>query len=595
MNANKDFDTASMLRRAIFVALMIGIAAFQVVFTFNGLSHRTGIDQAQVAREVARGNGLTTKFVRPLHLQQLEEAGEEINLEHTFETYHAPLNILVYAGVLKMVGGDDPTNYLMGDNDKVYQLDRVIAVTCALFFLIAIGINYLLVNRIFDHKIASVVAILMMLSEYMWQLTQSGLPQMLMLTLFSAACYMIWRAIELQEAGGKPFTPAIIGGFFFGLLALTHWITLWIFIGYIIFAAVYFRPRGAIAVSSVLLMLVFIAAPLIFYAKHSGSIAGTAFHAIHGGSGASEDGIMRSLSTPGLDVRGLLLRVIQTTLLQAGNIHNYLGGLIIAPAFFLALLHPFKRSSIAIFRWVVLIMWVFASVGMALYGLGNNRVNPNQIHILFMPIMAAYALALMSIIWSRVPLSQQRGLLGNLHFALIILITAAPMLLSLRELARTRGFSNTANGINALSLNKELSAISNERSLIVSDQPWAVAWYADRHAIWMPSNLENLSKIEDLADQQQNPIAGLHFSNSSVNKKDVTATYYQNRELTPLVYADWLALFGQLRSTSLLERNPEINELVNPVSGRFKHRVSLVGLPQPSTYYAREKLLEVSE
>ena len=236
MNAKSANDSGSFFRRAIFATLLISVFVLHTVFSFDGLTSRTGIDQAQAAREVARGHGLTTQFIRPVALQQLIENEREIDLLQIPETYHSPLNILIYAGVLKMVGADDFENHKMEVNDKIYKLDRVIAITCATFFLIAIGINYLLISRIFDTKIASVVALIMVFSEYMWRITQTGLPQMLMLTLFSAAAYLAWRAVEAQEAERKPLVPALLSGFFFGLLALSHWMTLWIFIGYFIWS-----------------------------------------------------------------------------------------------------------------------------------------------------------------------------------------------------------------------------------------------------------------------------------------------------------------------------------------------------------------------
>jgi hypothetical protein len=580
MSTPNIFDSGSFFRRSIFAALLVGIFLLNTTFNFKGLTSAEGIDQAQVAREVARGNGLTTQFVRPLAIQQLLDNDKEVNLEHMFETYHAPLNILVYAGILKMVGGDTPASYLMQADDHFYQLDQVIAITCALFFLISIGVNYLLVSRIFDKKIASVVALLMLFSEYMWQITHTGLPQMLMLALFSTAMYLSWRAVEAQEAEQSPILPAILSGFFFGLLALTHWMTLWIFIGYFVFATFYFRPRGIVAISLVAIILLFISGPLIFYYAHTGQLLGTAFHAIHG-----NDSVLRLMETPGFNVKGLLGNTANEALLQASSIHNYLGGLIIAPAFFIALLHPFKRSSIALFRWNILIMWVFASVGMAIYGLDKNTIDPNQLHILFAPLMMAYAIAIMSIIWSRCELSQQPGLLGNLHFVVIILVTAAPMILTIKNLDNAVIRNASVAGVHAYSLNKTLSEKTSTSDIIISDQPWAVAWYADRHAVWIPSNYDNLVKVEEIANLS-NPISGIHTSSMSYRGEDIRSSWIHSRDLTPLSYSVWMNFFTG-SSTYLYGSNKQINALINPQSGRYRNQVYLSGLLEPSVYFTK--------
>ena len=87
--------------------------------------------------------------------------------------------------MLKLIGADNSDAWQMGENEMVFPLDRVIATVSTLFFLMAIGVNYLLISRIFDAKIAGVCAILMLFCETFWNYSLSGLPQMLMLLLFS--------------------------------------------------------------------------------------------------------------------------------------------------------------------------------------------------------------------------------------------------------------------------------------------------------------------------------------------------------------------------------------------------------------------------
>ena len=579
MNPSTSFDSSSFFRRAIFAALLIGIFLLHTVFSFEGLTHKTGIDQAQVAREVAKGNGFTTQFVRPLSIQQLIENDKPVNIEHMPESYHSPLNMLVYAGVLKRSGAEAPDSYQMGDNDKFFALDQAIAITCAVFFLIAIGVNYLMISRIFDQKIASVVALIMLLSNYMWQITQSGLPQMLMLTLFSTAAYMAWRAVEAQESDKSPLIPAILSGFFFGLLALSHWITLWIFIGYFIFAVFYFKPRGIIGISLLALMILFIAGPVIYYLKQTGEPLGTAFHAIH-----KSESCMRDLTTPAPMVKGILSATGQSILQQFSTIHSYLGGLVLAPAFFIALAHPFKRSCIAIFRWNILIMWVFASAGMAIYGISDKVTDPNQLHILFAPLMCAYGIAMISIIWSRCALSKTPGIVGNMHLAVIILVVATPTILFIKQLSNDKATNRSINGVHALSLNKTLKSATDERDIIISDQPWAVAWYADRHAIWMPTSVAEITALEALS-AETNPISGIHVSSMSYREQDMRASWIWNREMTPLLYAQWMSFFT--RENVTFEKNSSLASLVHPLTGRYNQQIPLSGLLEPSIYYTR--------
>ena len=78
----------------------------------------------------------------------------------------------------------------------------------------------MLVARIFDAKIAGVTAVLMLFCEMMWSFSLSGLPQMLMLLLFSSGLYFAYRATEAAVEGQVPMLPALVAAVFFTLLAL---------------------------------------------------------------------------------------------------------------------------------------------------------------------------------------------------------------------------------------------------------------------------------------------------------------------------------------------------------------------------------------
>lgn len=506
-------DPKALIRRTLFFVILLGIAITYLTFTFKGLTSKYGIDQAQIGREVARGNNLTTKFVRPLAIYQLHNGNKKVDLNSFYDTTHAPLNILIYAGVIKAFGGDDYERYRMGSNQNVYLLDRVIAGTCMLFFIIAIGINYLLVTKIFDAKIGAITAILMMVSANLWEYTISGLPQMLMLCLFSAACYLIWKAIDSQEAGKSPVVPVILAGFIFGLLALAHWLTLWIFVGFLIFAISYFKPRGIIAIFLIVTMGLFIVGPLIFNAQNSDGLLGTAFYYVQGKTGFQQDYMFKGFNSPPMNVKGLVLNTVRTMLLQTHEIHRHVGGFILASAFFLSLLHPFKRTSIGGYRWCILTMWIFASLGMALYGITGSEADPNQLHILFMPMMTAFALALISILWARVPQSQNGGSFALLPFTIIILVAASPFLIKLHAEINNYPRETVVRGYDPNNTNRELhKQIVNPADVIYSDQPWAVAWYADRVSIWTPNTKEGFEKINDIANNNNSNIVAMHFT-----------------------------------------------------------------------------------
>ena len=571
------FDTAKLIRRALFFVLLAGFAILSIFVTFKGLSAPRGMEQAEIGREIARGNGYTTKVIRPVAITQMEQMDKTNHtaptLENFPETYHAPLNPCVNAAVLKAADAGNSQRWRMSKNSNIYQLDRVIAATCVIFFLIAIGVNYLLVSRIFDTTIAATTAILMLFCELMWKISQSGLPQMLMLMLFSCALFFVWRAVERQEENKPTLVPILISGIFMCLLVLTHWIAIWVYIGYVIFTAMYFKPKGIIAASLIGMLAIFVL-PVVYllYMQPTGSPFGTAYYAIHNGLGASEDSIMRNLSPVGeeLALEGLLMNILRATLNQITDLHQNLGAILVAPLFFLALLHPFKRPSLASFRWLILLMWVFAGIGMSIYGIRRGAMDSNQIHILFAPIMTAYGLAMVSILWARLKIDPTLGALRHGHLIIIVAISAGPMLLSLpksiKQGFRAEGFGGFPHypPYYPRAFNRTVADNTTENDIIISDTPWAIAWYADRMSVWLPKNLEQIEKIEQIAAKQDTPVQGIVISPYSFNNERILSTGAPGStygDLFPLVY-NAFSRIGSGQNQSFLALNPEFRPLL---------------------------------
>lgn len=530
LNKPGAMDAPVLIRRLLFFVLLFGLVFFYLVLSFKGLTSAKGIDQAQIGREIARGNDATTKMIRPLAIWQAEEntGNGEINLDQIHDTYHSPLYPYLLGAVIKAVGGDDFDKFQMVEDERtIYRLDRVIAAVSVICFLVAIGINYLLISRIFDVRIAGVTALLMALCDLNWKFTHTGLPQMLMLLLFSCALFFIYRAVEASIDNRATIGSILLAAVFLALLALAHWLTLWISIGFVLYAAFFFRPKGAAALSVIGVILVF---SLYFVGKNlewTGSPAGTAGMSLYGGLLETEDNIMRT-NDPSeetyavlYNLNSLILNTTTSLLKQTDQLYSNLGAILAAPLFFFALLHPFKRESIAQFRWIILLMWFVGSIGMALFGLTDQSTDANQLHILFSPIMTAYGLAFFSILWSRLEFTGAGGLLRYGHFVIVILVSAGPLILSIPQAMRSGLVSDKQTRpvwppYWPSILSRTLHEATSEKDIIFSDQPWAVAWYADRCSIWLPKKVSEFEYLEKLVeDHQELTSAGILMTPSS--------------------------------------------------------------------------------
>jgi len=592
--SNSNTDTGTLVRRSVFFLILILLTLGNLFALFSGLNSPQAMDQAQISREIARGNGFTTKFIRPVaYYQAAQTKGSNVPFEGFQDTYHSPLNPLLNAAVFKIIGADNADAWQMGEKEMVFPLDRVIATVSTLFFLMSIGVNYLLISRVFDPKIAGVSAILMLFCQTFWDYSLSGLPQMLMLFLFSCGIYFVYRAVEAATEGRVAMTPAIIAGVFFTLLALTHWMTVWIALGYIIFAAIAFRPRGFVGIAVIALLIIAAIGPMIRNYTITGSPFGTASLTLYNGlASGSEDAVMRvhDLESQPLKIDGLFGKIVRTTLLQTTDIVQLLAGIIVAPLFFLSLLHPFKRKAIASFRWAILLMWVTTAFGLAFYGVNSHGLDPNQLHLVFAPIMTAYGLAFISILWSRLDFVNDIPILKNVHYMVVIGICALPLVIALPSKI-TLGIARRDSGgvphwppYYAPALNLGMKKWLDPKQIVFADQPWAVAWYADRMSIWLPPTKTGFEKLEGFAADSQTPVGGILISpvsHGSGGMADMAARY---GDFASLVYNGRVFLATYPPGLSIAEKDPKLQAITK----RYPYRATLVGMDM--VYYSDRAL-----
>lgn len=554
-----------MIRWGLFAVLVAFLTLFYLVLDFKGLSHAKGMDQAQIAREIARGHQNTTKVVRPLAVWQINEHRKEENPKDTGvplvglrDTYHAPLNPLLNSIPMRLLkkgenAAEDPEDAGSGKDglqfdavkDKVFFLDYVIAGTSMVLLLASIGISYLLVSHIFDKKIGGVTALLMLLCTLLWKFAQSGLPQPLMLFLFAFAMYFFYRAIESVQIGRSPYLWAVLTALFFGLLALAHWITVWVFIGALLYAVFFLRPRGLVAVAMLgVFLFIVIWWPLLVNWPTAGNPFGSGFYQFYSGlAGGSEGMVMRNFNPAQVQLNpdGFLRKIAYGAVSQLGSIFTLMGGIVAAPLFFISLLHPFKRAEIAQFRWAILLMWIMGAIGMGIFGLPEGEKDPNQLHILFIPLMTAYGLAVLSVLWSRLSLPVEIAAVRNGHFVLTVLISSAPFLLTIPweiHYAFYRAEFKANWPPYMPRAYPVLTQATTESEIIVSDAPWAVAWYADRTSLWLPRTRAQFFKAYDDSKAAGYPLAGIFLTPISTYQpyaRDIVGRYGEYGDWGPLI------------------------------------------------------------
>jgi len=378
----------------------------------------------------------------------------------------------------------------------------------------------------------------------MWQYSFSGLPQMLILFLFNSTLYFLVRAVELQQRDESALKWLVAAGVGFGFLMLSHALTFWIFLGALIFAAFYFRPRGWSA-------LIMLAVGVIIYLPWairnlavSGNFGGVATYSIFNGVAHSESNWMRRTEfDSSVAVLGAFRDKITGGLVsQTSHLFEYFGLSVVALMFFVSLLHTFKKTETAATRWMILAMWGGAALGMCLYGVNEEQgVAANQLHLIFMPVMTCFGLAYLLVQWNRLDLQFPFARAG--FITLLYLLCAMPMVFSSPWLSPPRPLVRWPPYLPPL-----ISVLNNwmqPDEITATDIPWAVAWYADRRALWLPDTLKIMTDFSDYKTLG-GPINGLYLT-------PMSGTDNKLRDIVRGEYKDWSSV---IQRNQILEKFP---------------------------------------
>jgi len=530
---------AVWVRRGAVALGIIAIAAIYL-YQFRGLSTSQGMDQAQIGRAIASCEGWSTKLARPRAIGQLQTHGKSVTEKIWTDTYNAPLPPLVDAVALLFVR----SHWKMTPRTLIYAGDRAIVLMSIALFLGSIAVLFVTVRQLFDRRLALLTCGLVLLCDAMWQYSLSGLPQMLLLLLLNVAVYLLARAVEAHYAGESTMKWLAGAGAVFGLLALTHALTLWIFLAAAIFAAFFFRPRGWSAAIMLATCAILYLPWLIRTWVVCGNPGGVAIYSIFNGIGHTEWGWMRQVNfDPGTGLLGSFrdkLTIGLTT--QTAHLFEYFGLSVVALMFFVSLLYPFKRTETATVRWIILAMWGGAVLGMCLYGINDEQgVAANQLHLIFVPIMSCYGLAYLLVHWNRLAISIPFARAGFL--TVLYLLCALPMIFATPWLSPPKPFVRWPPYMPALI--GVLNDWMKPEEVTASDMPWAVAWYANRRSLWLPDTIRVFS---DLGDYQAlgGPVNGLYLT-------PVSGTDNKFRDIVKGEYKDWAPV---IQRTQILEKFP---------------------------------------
>ena len=502
---------ALAIRGLLVLALVGGLGVLYDLEAYKGFASPEAMDSAQVARNLEEGRGFSTYFIRPFsiyllraHNQAENSPGKNPSGEPDFarvnelhpDLANPPVYPLVLAGLMKTTKPAwkiDVTKPFWSEAGAYmrYKPEFRIAVFNQVLFLIVVALTFLITRKLCDTQAAWLAAILTLGSELLWKFSVSGLSTMLVLVIFMGLVWCLMLVDELsaagQPSGAKLYLDAVAIGLLLGAGMLTRYSFGWLIFPVAGFLAWSGRgPRIGLAATAVAVFVLMVTPWLLRNYSTSGEFFGTAGYAlIEGTSKFPGNTLMQSLSpnfegvhwvVPCLKkIAGNGHLIVQNELLSALG----WGGALFFSGLVLAWRNPVAQR-LRYFAVASLVVFILVEAGgrTDLSSITPD-INSENLLALMIPLANIFGAAFFLTLADRLP----RMVFRYIAMGLLILIACGPLVWT--------AFSKTSPRVYPPYYPPEIQQVAGwmqPDELMMSDVPWAVAWYGQKPCAWLTPN-----------------------------------------------------------------------------------------------------------
>lgn len=521
------FEEGAGARYVKLVAILIILGAVGVLYdlrAYRNLSSPEAMDSAQLGRNLAEGKGYTTHFVRPfsMHLLQKHRADGTslVKTDHP-DLANAPVYPLLLAGLMK-------ANVLPKYQDttevkrfQTYKPDLGIAIFNQVLLLLSAVVLYLLATRLFDKLVGGLSAVLFVGSELFWRFSTSGLSTM-WLILVTLGVFWCLAVLEQWSRGGRGLRALIVlaavTGLLVGVGGLTRYAFGWLIVPVLFYLLAFFGKHRMVLGLAALGTFLLVMAPWIGRNLNvCGLPFGTATFAVMETTGAfPEDRLQRSLSPNVRDVR-----VADYAYKLVGNTRDILrselpkvGGSWISAFFLVGLMVPFKNPTLSRLRWFLVagmvVLVVAQALGRTFLSFETPEINSENLLVLLAPLIIMFGVSLFSLFLDSIkfPIPAARIML----IVLFSLVVSAPLILALLPPKA----SPLVYPPYSPPVMQRTAGWMGEREMLMSDIPWAVAWYGKRQCVWVTMNWRK--EFYEINDYQK-PVQALYLTQRTTDSR----------------------------------------------------------------------------
>jgi hypothetical protein len=499
------------LRGLTLAVVAVALAGVYDIRADRDFASPEAMDAAQVARQLAAGHGFSTDFIRPFSLYLVQEhkrgalpdadlstnsmAVAQVNGPHP-DLANPPAYPALLAGWLKLW----PPEWKVQLNKRFwseagfflrYQPEFRIAVLNQFLLLVVVALTFLLAIKLFDETAAWLSSLLVLVSGLLWKFSVAGLSTMLLLVFFLG---LAWCLVKFEERGRNPSANAggllafaAAAGLLTGAGMLTRYSFGWLILPVAIFVGFAGGRRRMAMVTLTLATFAVVVAPWI--ARNlavSGTPFGTAGYALLEGTYIFPGSTLMQSLNPDLaishGIRPYTHKFSENlaSLLQGDLLH--LAGGWLGCLFFAGLLLGLRNVSARRLRlFTLLCLVVFAIVealGKTSLSDASPDLNTENLFVLLTPLVTIFGVGFFLTLLDQMLLPTRQ-----IRYAImsgLVLLAGQP----LATIVMNKN-SPVAYPPYFPPEIQTLAGYMQPDELMMSDVPWAVAWYGQRQCVWL--------------------------------------------------------------------------------------------------------------
>ncbi len=473
------------LGRCLFMGLLCGVAlALFAVFQFRGLMDPVAMEQALIGRNLAEGRGFVTDVLRPIDRGLLGEASDQATGIRAL--WHAPGYPYLLAVLLRLIR---PAHGFTGTGLLHAEVRAVVPLGIALTVL-GLGGLWLVAASLFDRETARLVAIVYGLSLLPLQAAVGGGSLALSLLLGLLVTYGALQAIRSSAVADAPLRAiawTVAAGVLAGLLVLTDYAAVALVVGIGIFLFCELQRRRGLSLFLYVLLVLLVVVPWFWAnARTGGGILGAYPYGWLQETSLFPGQSLERSADPSLNAWRVAASVREGV---AARYAEWISGRSLAQAgillafFLVALFQHEEGTRVRTLKFVLVGVLLAAPLFPGVPGSVREGWS------IYFPLMALYGVGAFLAV-----LDREEYFDPNMRpFLTVVLVCLCALPLGMRVI---RGQETLPYPPYHGPLQAYVAGLPSEGQAVVTDIPWATAWYGRRTSLLLPLHPDALAETD---------------------------------------------------------------------------------------------------